>query len=307
MNMIKTLKALSDETRLRIFRLFFNGIFNVNEILYVIGGNQSNISHHLKILQDSDLILSKKEGAQVFYRLKDFENGNTEFMNLVKNNEKEIAFFSEDKKRVEALLEMRKKKAEEYFDAIGEEFDNVQSKLFEDIYSVERAAVLFGRKFRSILDVGCGTGRNLPLLAKYASKVIGIDSSPKMIQLSEHIAWKNGLDFELKIGDMNSIPVSDGGIEAVFANMVLHHISDPSAAIREFARVLAKNGRLLLIDMVSHNDESMREKYADLWLGFGVEEICKWLVKSGFTVIEKNIEGGKNMKPAVFIILAEKN
>jgi ubiquinone/menaquinone biosynthesis C-methylase UbiE len=208
---------------------------------------------------------------------------------------------------VEAILEMRKKSAEEYFNSIGEEFDNVQSKLFEEVYSVERAAGFFGRKFKSILDVGCGTGRNLPLLAKYASKVIGIDSSPKMIQLSEHIARKNGLDFELKIGDVNAIPLPDGDVEGVFANMVLHHISDPAGALHEFARVLAKNGRLLLVDMMSHNDETMREKYADLWLGFGIDDICKWLVKSGLTVIEKNVEAGKNSKPGVFIILAEKD
>jgi ubiquinone/menaquinone biosynthesis C-methylase UbiE len=305
MNIIKTLKSLSDETRLRIFRLFFKGIFNVNEILYIIGGNQSNISHHLKVLQDSELILGKKEGAQVFYRLNDFDNGNGELFGLIKKNEKEIPLFNEDSKRVEAVLEMRKKSAEEYFDSIGEEFDNVQANLFEKIYSVEKAASLFEKKMKTIIDVGCGTGRNLSVLAKYATKIIGIDASPKMIQLSDHIAKKSKLTYELKIGDVNAIPAADGSVDGIFANMVLHHISDPAGSLKEFSRVLSKEGRLLLIDLLSHNDDSMREKYADLWLGFNLEEIERWLVKNGFTVITKRTETGEGL--GVFIVLAEKN
>jgi ubiquinone/menaquinone biosynthesis C-methylase UbiE len=306
MNLIKTLKALSDETRFRIFRLFFNGIFNVNEILYIIGGKQSNISHHLKILQDSDLIIGKKEGAQVFYRINDLENGNLELVNFVKKNEMEINHYTEDIKRIEAILEKRKKSAEEYFNSIGEELDNVQAKLFENIYSVESIAHLFGKKMKVIADIGCGTGRNLPVLAKYSEKIIGIDSSPKMINLSEHISQKFNLNYELKIGDVSQIPLSDESLDGIFANMVLHHISEPSKTLKEFSRILVRHGRLLLVDLMSHNDESMREKYADLWLGFNVNEIEKWLSKNNFAVIENLVKKSRDGALKVFVILAEK-
>ena len=60
MKLLKIFKALAEETRLRIISVFLNGSFNVNEVFFIVGGKQSNISHHLKILSECGLLLSKR-------------------------------------------------------------------------------------------------------------------------------------------------------------------------------------------------------------------------------------------------------
>jgi ubiquinone/menaquinone biosynthesis C-methylase UbiE/DNA-binding transcriptional ArsR family regulator len=315
MDLIKLFKTLADETRLRIIRIFFNGFFNVNEALFIVGGKQANVSHHLKVLTDSNLLISKKEGKEVYYRLNSFDTNNTVklFFKLIKNEVKNIPNYMDDMKRIEYIIQKRTKKAEVYFNAIGEEYEIKEGQVFGAIYSVTDALELLNGKQDVILDLGCGTGRNLPILSKYARKVMGIDNSPKMINLSEHICKSNDLNYELKIGDSAHLPIDNESIDTVFINMMLHHISDPEIVINEVNRILKKGGNLLLIDLLSHNDDSFRESYADLWLGFSFEEITIWLNKCGFEIkkelLKENKLNGKSKgddDKKVFIILAVK-
>jgi len=48
--------------------------------------------------------------------------------------------------------------------------------------------------------------------------------------------------------------------------------------------VLGDGGRFLIIDLLSHGDEAMRERFGDFWLGFSPEIMEKWLRESGFRV-----------------------
>jgi ArsR family transcriptional regulator len=69
-------KALSDTTRLKIMWLLLSidSKINVSEIIYVLGETQYNISKHLKILKDADLIYKKKEGKWTFYHYRTNDN-----------------------------------------------------------------------------------------------------------------------------------------------------------------------------------------------------------------------------------------
>ena len=151
------------------------------------------------------------------------------------------------------------------------------------------------------------------MLAEYSEKIIGFDSSPSMLQLSEHICSKNNLNYELKLGDIQQLPFDAGSIDGVFINMVLHHISDPSSALKEISRILSKKGKILLIELLSHQNESMRNKYADLWLGFSENELIKWLKQADFTITDKIVKekskDASNKEPDLkaIIILGEKN
>ena len=76
---INIYKALSDTTRLKIMWLLLSmdSKINVSEIIYVLGENQYNISKHLKILKNADLIYEKRDGKWTFYHYRtndaDFE------------------------------------------------------------------------------------------------------------------------------------------------------------------------------------------------------------------------------------------
>ncbi len=307
LNLEKFFKALADEIRLRILRILLRGPFHVNEILSITGLKQSNISHHLKILSEGDVVSKKKEGSLIYYQLNNMleQNGMKHIIKLIENQQQNIIHFQEDMARLQTVLEKRKKQAEYFFNSVGSDLDQIQSDLFQNIYSIEQTMELFDQSLNSIIDIGCGTGRNLPFLAEYAKKVIGLDSSPKMLQLSEHLCQKNYLNYELKQGDFQHIPVEDGSVEGVFMNMVLHHSSEPYKTLKEIGRILCPKGKLLLIDLLNHQDEGMRERYADIWLGFSMEEIKGWLDKLGFVIKKKTIKGIESSH-AVLIIMAVK-
>lgn len=283
MNLINIFKALSDEIRLKIIRILFRGIFNVNEILFIIGAKQSNISHHLKILLNNDIIKRKKEGNQIYYLINETSD-NKKIFEYIRSKENSLISYSHDMKKLEIIHKKRRQRAEDFFNNIGTNFDSLQDELFKGVYDVESIINLYSVKLKSIVDIGCGTGKNLPLLAKHADKVIGIDLSPKMIQMAEHVCEKNKLEYEVKIADMQLLPFETETIDGIFINMVLHHVSNVAHSIKEIGRITESNGELILIELLEHSNSNFQDKYADLWLGFKEKQLINWLEDAKFKV-----------------------
>jgi SAM-dependent methyltransferase len=93
-----------------------------------------------------------------------------------------------------------------------------------------------------VLDAACGTGRHGAFLAARGHSVIGVDSSPEML---ERAAEKlPGARFER--GELDSIPLEDKAVDAVVCALALSHLPDIRAAVAELARVLRPGGRLVI-------------------------------------------------------------
>jgi ubiquinone/menaquinone biosynthesis C-methylase UbiE len=98
-----------------------------------------------------------------------------------------------------------------------------------------------------LLDVGCGTGAAVRAAAKIVERAVGVDLSPKMLdQARERAAGLSGVEFVE--GDSENLPFADGEFTAVLCTTSLHHYPRPEAAAREFARVLAPGGRIVIGD-----------------------------------------------------------
>jgi ubiquinone/menaquinone biosynthesis C-methylase UbiE len=67
---------------------------------------------------------------------------------------------------------------------------------------------------------------------------------------------------------VSPLPLADCSVDAAFANMVLHHVEDPEAMLREMARAVRPGGTVTITDEVEHPYAWMREEHADVWLGF---------------------------------------
>jgi ubiquinone/menaquinone biosynthesis C-methylase UbiE len=97
------------------------------------------------------------------------------------------------------------------------------------------------------LDAGCGTARALPLLRAAvgaAGTVVGADLTPEM--LHEATVLGRGDAGALIEADTARLPLRDGGLDAVFAAGLVHHLPDPATGLRELARVTRPGGRLAL-------------------------------------------------------------
>ena len=129
------------------------------------------------------------------------------------------------------------------------------------------------------MDVGAGTGFLAEETAKIARKVIALDFSEAMLRAAR--AKLGARNVEFKIGNVEQIPLPNESIDAVIANMVLHHCQRPEIAVKEMARVLVPGGRLVISDLQEHSHESLRREHADLWMGFKMDYVQMTLQKAG--------------------------
>ena len=95
-------------------------------------------------------------------------------------------------------------------------------------------------KTERILDVGCGTGANLKMLAAYG-KAEGVDISPQAVDFCH----ERGLD-SVKLGAIEQLPYENDSFELVTALDVIEHLDDDIAGLREMRRVLRRDGRILV-------------------------------------------------------------
>jgi len=103
---------------------------------------------------------------------------------------------------------------------------------------------------RTVLDVGCGTGRWLARLTdKGAQRLIGVDPSPEMLSRA---SVKLAQQAELLPGSAESIPVAAGSVDVVLTSFVLSYISDLQAFMRELCRAVRPNARIFVSDMHPH-------------------------------------------------------
>lgn len=172
----------------------------------------------------------------------------------------------------------------EYFESVAHKWDEMRRQFFGE--GVRDAAIAAAAIDSSsfVADVGTGTGFIAEGALAAGARVIGIDSSDEM--LAEARKRFGEQRFEARTGDIESLPLKAGEVDAVFANMVLHHAPDPLRAIREMSRVLKPGGRLVITDADTHQHEWLRTEQHDRWLGFERTDIARWFAEVGLTDVK---------------------
>jgi ubiquinone/menaquinone biosynthesis C-methylase UbiE len=97
------------------------------------------------------------------------------------------------------------------------------------------------RRVKTILDLGCGTGRFTEALRVcFDADVIGIDPSEKMLAHARNKSPDRGIRYEH--GRAESIPLPDNSVDLIFMSMIFHHLEHPLLAAGECRRVLRDDG-----------------------------------------------------------------
>ncbi len=118
--------------------------------------------------------------------------------------------------------------------------------------------------------------------------MIGVDSSTRMLEIARRRFMEYGAGVDLRLGELEHLPLRDEETDFALINMVLHHLSEPQDCIREVNRILKSGKEFMIVEFAKHNNEMMRNKYGDHWLGFHDGEIENWLVDSGFELVDRN-------------------
>jgi len=172
------------------------------------------------------------------------------------------------------------KASAEYFEKVSVEWDSIRSGYFSE--AVREAAIqkAYLRPEMTVADVGAGTGFMAAGLAGLVKQVHVLDGSSVMLEMArKNLKGFSNVIFEE--ADGQSLPLPDASLDAVFANMYLHHTIDPLAAIREMVRTLKPGGRLVITDMDAHPYEWLKEELADVWMGFERPRIRAWYEEAG--------------------------
>jgi len=270
-------KTLADGTRLRLAHLLLRHELSVAELTAVLQSSQPKISRHLKVLAESGLARCRRDGLWAFYSA---AVGRLPRMLQALSGMAAAPEFADDERRAAEVLAERAAATRRFFNEVAHDWPRLSREILGGLDLSQAVDQRLDRR-RTIADLGCGPGALLPVLAAKAEHVIGVDSSARMLE--EALRRHGGLPgLSLRLGELERLPLRDGEADAAVMSLVLHHLADPLAGLRQARRVLAPGGLLVLAELDRHQDESLRIAHADRYLGFSLEEIGAWLGQSGF-------------------------
>jgi len=245
-------KALADPVRLRLVALCGVAECSVSELTYVTGLSQPRVSQHLKQLCAEGLLERFRDGHFVFYRVP--SNGPSSLvrrrlLGLIPDDEPEFA------RDVDRLRLLRAEAGPGPFAETGDD-----RFLHKALVELTVAAPL-----GDLLDVGCGQGRILKLLASRAKRVVGVDVDSDARRLARaELLVAGSQNCSLRQGDMYSLPFDDDEFDTIILDDVLGSADRPTQAIEESLRLLKPGGRVIFLSSVEASDAaSMRKNFAD--------------------------------------------
>ena len=283
-------RLLGDEARLRLLRVLAgkHGRLNVTELTAVLGIAQSGVSRHLRLLKEAGLVVEERGGGFSFYRLSPalLDGG---FAGLWPALQAQFADAAQtaavrgDDSRLQEVMRLRKENFE--------------------VHGTERGQLVPGRSWAGwsralgmllppvdVADIACGEGYLSVESAQWANRVVGIDRSPDVLKRAKALAERRGVkNITWKRGDMEKLPIDDASVDVALLSQALHHAANPARAVAEAARILKPGGRVLALDLRKHDQEWVRDRVGDRWLGFTDDDLEGFLVGAGLTHVKVRV------------------
>jgi ubiquinone/menaquinone biosynthesis C-methylase UbiE len=292
MEFVRTLKALADPLRLRILAAVAEEELTVGEVQEVVESVQSSVSRNLAILRDAGFVQDRKEGTSVYFSARPSmpEPARELFKSLHARLDR-IPEVKRDQARLEEARRRRLQRSQGYFESLAGDWERIRKSYFDDRVASLAIEKLLPRDL-TIADVGCGTGSLTFELARFAGKVIGVDLSREMLRRARALARERDLrNVEFRQGDALQLPLESRGVDAAFCVMVLHFLADPQRAIAELCRIARPGASVIVVDLVAHKQDWMREQMAHRWLGFEREQIENWFRDAGVSRVDYELTG----------------
>jgi ArsR family transcriptional regulator len=127
------------------------------------------------------------------------------------------------------------------------------------------------------VDAGTGDGGLIDALAPVFERVVALDRSEAQLDRARRrVADRGYQNVALLVAEVDSPKVRQavgGGADLAVAARMLHHAPLPRETLAALAELLKPGGRLLVIEYTRHADEDLRERQADVWMGFDAEEL----------------------------------
>ena len=276
------MSALADATRCRMLLLLEKHELTVSELCAVLQMPQSSVSRHLKTLADDAWVVSRRDGTSRFYSMgtEDLDSAARRLWPLIREQVAGTSAAGQDDRRLRGVLARRRAKSEEFFASAAGNWDRLRSDLFGDTFFLWGVLGLIDPTL-AVGDLGCGTGQLTEIVAPYVRRVIAVDSSSDMLAAARD-RLTEARNVDLRQGELESLPIDGGELDAAMLSLVLHYSPAPGRALAEVARVLRPGGRVLVVDMLPHDRQEYQQQMGHVWLGFSERQITRYLSAAGF-------------------------
>jgi ArsR family transcriptional regulator len=275
-------RLLGDATRLRLLRLVAKDELSSGELTEIVEAGQSTVSRHLALLRDAGLVRERWEGRFVFYSLAPDAVAGGQWAGIVARivDEDDAAG---DLARLADVLRARAEHAEESADGAGKP-PFVPGRSWAAWAQALSWLVPQGMR---VVDLGCGDGALTLEIARFASEVVGVDRNAALLARATSLAGRRGVsNAKFVRGDVAALDFKDGSFDLAVMSQTLHCLEQPGKALREAARVLAPGARVLVVELLPHSHEWVREKLGHSRLGFAPDDLSKLMHDAGFAGVE---------------------
>ena len=272
--------ALADPTRSRLLLALERNELTVNELRAILQLPQSTISRHLKMLSAEGWVEARAAGTSRHYRLASdsLEPASRRLWHIVRDEVLRTSAAEHDARRTQAVLAERATRSQQFFSTSAGQWDRMRLELFGRRADVALLGLL--DESWTVADLGCGTGAVAQSLAPFVERVIAVDESAAMLSAAKKRL--HGLEnVDIRNGRLESLPLDDAEVDVALLFLVLHYATDPSRVIAEAARALKPGGRLLVLDMMPHDRQDLRQLMGHLWQGFDRATLGGWMQAAG--------------------------
>jgi SAM-dependent methyltransferase len=247
-DVVESLRAVAETTRLRILSICNEGELTVGEIGRVLGQSQPRVSRHLKLLCDAGLLQRFREQNWVYYRVPPYGRGADQAKQVLTWVDPEDAALRLDQERAAEVRADRARQAAAHLQ--DRNSDDLTSAPEEEARLRDILLQEVGQDpLADLLDIGTGTGRVLNWLGSKARQAIGVDLSSDALRVARGNIHAAGLSHcVLQQGDMYELAFPPASFDAITIDRVLSRAQHPSAALREAARLLRPQGRLFIVE-----------------------------------------------------------
>ena len=295
----RLLKALSDETRMRILNLLGQEELSGTDLMEVLNVGQSRISTHLALLKEVGLVVDRRAGRRSFYSIAPGPAAG--FWERVQKANDTTPEFEADSAGLVALRERKKESRRAYFDRVAASFgeDLLPGRTWEGL---ARGLLQLAPRAR-YADLGIGDGMLTLMLAEVATHVTAVDISSEMLGALHARAEARGItNIEVVEGEIEDLPLPEASHDVVVASQALHHAADPARCLAEARRILVPGGKLVVIDLLAHTEEWVRDKLQHLHLGFTENALRDLVTSAGFEKVNV-FRAARDPQPPNFMTL----
>ncbi|RFF32856.1 methyltransferase domain-containing protein [Wenzhouxiangella sediminis] len=296
---------LGDATRLRLLALLETEELTVAELAQITRLAQPRVSTHLARLREAGLVVDRRDGVSVYYRLGNPDD-NPELHRLwtLFRDGLDDAVVSADAERLPEIMAQR---------AAGRNWPDSVAGDMERHYSPGRTweattrALVQLLSLGRVLDVASGDGVMGELLARQAERIDCVDVSEKVVAAGrERVKPLTNVQFHL--GDMHALPFDDDAFDSVLMMHALTYSDRPQAALAEAARTMKPGGRLVGATLRKHRHSAQVKTFGHANNGFTPRQLAGLIEKAGLDTAFCDVTSVERKTPNFEIItfLAEK-